>query len=110
MLVTSRYQGYEGKVDLAPEFVRFEVQPLDEVQAGTFVHRWFRVAYERLDLEPDAAKEKARRLPKARCLRPQSRRLVRRMFRFRATQGPLSASRIPPACPAGFVRWAEWLA
>ena len=62
VLVTSRYQGYEGKVDLGETFVRFEVQPLDEVQAGTFVHTWFRVAYDRLELEPDAAKEKARSL------------------------------------------------
>jgi formylglycine-generating enzyme required for sulfatase activity len=49
-------------VDLGETFVRFEVQPLDEVQAGTFVYTWFRVAYERLELTPDAAKEKARAL------------------------------------------------
>ena len=64
ILVTSRYQGYEGKVDLGPEFVRFEVQPLEPAQAGLFVHTWYRVAYERLGLDRDAAQDKSRSLVK----------------------------------------------
>ena len=59
VVVTSRYQGYEGKVDLGEGFLRFEVQPLDKLTAGQFVHKWFRVVYGCLGLAKDAAEKKA---------------------------------------------------
>jgi hypothetical protein len=62
VLVTSRYQGYEGKVELGLAFVRFEVQPLDAAQAGSLVHTWFRVAYQRLGLDRLATVDKSRSL------------------------------------------------
>jgi len=62
VMVTGRYQGIEGKVDLGPEFVRFEVQPLDDAQSGTFVHSWFRAAYQAIGLDRNAAQEKSRSL------------------------------------------------
>ena len=38
------------------------MQPLDDAQSGTFVHTWFRVAYQRLGLDREAAREKGRSL------------------------------------------------
>ncbi|MCC7373430.1 MAG: SIR2 family protein [Verrucomicrobiales bacterium] len=49
VLVTSRYQGYQGKVDLGPEFCRFHVQPLSAEQSAEFVRRWYQTVYRRLN-------------------------------------------------------------
>ena len=47
-LVTSRYQGYQGPVDLGPAFCQFHVKPLDETQVGEFVDHWYRAVFQRL--------------------------------------------------------------
>ncbi len=62
VLVTGRYQGIEGKVEVGDDFTRFEVQPLDDGQAGDFVQTWFRVAYQRLGLDRKDAQQKSHAL------------------------------------------------
>jgi formylglycine-generating enzyme required for sulfatase activity len=47
-LVTSRYSGYQGRVDLGPGFCQFHVKPLDEPQVAEFVDHWYRAVYQRL--------------------------------------------------------------
>lgn len=47
-LVTSRYQGYQGDVDLGPAFCEFHVRPLDAEQVAEFVACWYRTVYGRL--------------------------------------------------------------
>ncbi len=46
--VTSRYSGYQGRVDLGPGFCQFHVKPLDEPQVAEFVDHWYRAVYQRL--------------------------------------------------------------
>jgi formylglycine-generating enzyme required for sulfatase activity/predicted phosphodiesterase len=47
-LVTSRYSGYQGRVDLGPGFCQFHVKPLDEPQVAEFVDHWYRAVFQRL--------------------------------------------------------------
>ena len=47
-LVTSRYQGYQGRVDLGPAFCQFHVQPLKEPQVTDFVEHWYRAVCRKL--------------------------------------------------------------
>lgn len=62
VLVTARYQGIEDKVEMSEDFLRFEVQPLDDGQTADFVHTWFRVAYQRLGRDREEAGSKSRAL------------------------------------------------
>jgi len=43
--VTSRYQGYQGRVDLGPAFCQFHVKPLNETQVAEFVDHWYRAVF-----------------------------------------------------------------
>jgi formylglycine-generating enzyme required for sulfatase activity/predicted phosphodiesterase len=47
-LVTSRYSGYQGRVELGAGFSHFHVKPLSETQVAEFVERWYRTVYQRL--------------------------------------------------------------
>ncbi|MCX6916318.1 MAG: dsDNA nuclease domain-containing protein, partial [Verrucomicrobia bacterium] len=47
-LVTSRYQGYQGDVDLGPDFLHVHLQPLNEGQVTDFVNHWYEAVYRRL--------------------------------------------------------------
>lgn len=47
-LVTSRYQGYQGPVNLGPSFCQFQVRPLDAPQVAEFVAHWYRAVFRRL--------------------------------------------------------------
>lgn len=47
-LVTSRYQGYQGRVDLGPAFCQFHVKPLNPEQVAEFVDHWYRAVYRKL--------------------------------------------------------------
>jgi len=47
-LVTSRYQGYQGPVDLGADFCEFHVKPLEVDQSAQFVECWYRAVYGRL--------------------------------------------------------------
>jgi formylglycine-generating enzyme required for sulfatase activity/predicted phosphodiesterase len=47
-LVTSRYQGYQGKVDLGPGFCQFHVKPLNPEQVAEFVDHWYRSVFQKL--------------------------------------------------------------
>ena len=47
-LVTSRYQGYQGQVNLGPSFCQFQVRPLDTAQVADFVAHWYRAVFRRL--------------------------------------------------------------
>ncbi len=59
-LVTSRYQGYQGKVDLGSKFMQFNVQPLAPDQIRKFVEQWFQTAYRIIFINKlDTANEKA---------------------------------------------------
>ncbi len=57
-LVTSRYSGYQGRVELGAGFSHFHVKPLNETQVTEFVERWYRTVYRRLH-GPDANFEEA---------------------------------------------------
>lgn len=48
ILVTSRYQGYQGRVDLGSDFCQFHVQPLQPDQSSEFVRRWYKTVLRRL--------------------------------------------------------------
>jgi hypothetical protein len=48
ILVTSRYQGYQGRVDLGSDFCQFHVQPLQPDQSSEFVRRWYKTVSRRL--------------------------------------------------------------
>ena len=57
-LVTSRYQGYQGKVNLGASFCQFQVRPLTTEQVREFVAHWYRAVFRRLQKEEaDAAVE-----------------------------------------------------
>ena len=58
-LVTSRYQGYQGKVDLGPAFCQFHVKPLNSQQGTDFVDHWYRTVYRKLHGPGEATEEKA---------------------------------------------------
>ncbi len=58
-LITSRYQGYQGRVDLGPAFCQFHVKPLDPDQVAEFVDHWYRAVCRKLYGPGDAAEEKA---------------------------------------------------
>lgn len=47
-LVTCRFSGYQGPIDLGPRFCTFHVQPLDEAQVRSFVECWHRAVMQRL--------------------------------------------------------------
>ncbi len=47
-LVTSRYHGYQGRVDLGPGFCQFHVKPLNETQVAEFVDHWYRTVCRRI--------------------------------------------------------------
>ena len=55
-LVTSRYQGYQGRVDLGPAFCQFQLKPLNSVQIADFVDHWYRTVF-RVLLGPGADTE-----------------------------------------------------
>ena len=59
-LVTSRYQGYQGRVDLGPAFCQFHVQPLKEPQVKEFVEHWYRAVCGKLHGADAVGEEKAR--------------------------------------------------
>jgi len=48
ILVTSRYQGYQGRVDLGADFCQFHVQPLQPDQSSEFIRRWYKTVSRRL--------------------------------------------------------------
>ena len=48
VLVTSRYQGYQGRVNLGPSFCQFQVRPLDAAQVAEFVAHWYHAVFRRL--------------------------------------------------------------
>ena len=58
-LVTSRYQGYQGPVDLGPAFCQFHVQPLKAPQVEAFVAHWYRAVCRKLYGAAEATEEKA---------------------------------------------------
>ena len=58
-LVTSRYQGYQGKVSLGPSFCRFQVKPLTPEQVGEFVEHWYGAVFRRLHGDGPEVGEKA---------------------------------------------------
>jgi formylglycine-generating enzyme required for sulfatase activity len=58
-LVTSRYQGYQGPVNLGPAFCQFHVRPLDSGQVAEFVDHLYRAVCRRLHGPGDATEEKA---------------------------------------------------
>ncbi len=58
-LVTSRYQGYQGDVDLGPAFCEFHVRPLDTEQVTEFVACWYRTVYGRLHGDDPAKQAEA---------------------------------------------------
>ena len=58
-LVTSRYQGYQGKVNLGPSFCQFQVEPLTEPQVREFVEHWYGAVFRRLHGEGAEVAEKA---------------------------------------------------
>ena len=58
-LVTSRYQGYQGRVDLGPAFCQFHVKPLTPEQAAEFVDHWYHAVCRKLHGAGKVAEEKA---------------------------------------------------
>jgi formylglycine-generating enzyme required for sulfatase activity/predicted phosphodiesterase len=58
-LVTSRYQGYQGRVDLGPAFCQFHVKPLNPDQVAAFVDHWYRCVCRKLHGPGEAAEEMA---------------------------------------------------
>jgi hypothetical protein len=58
-LVTSRYQGYQGRVDLGPAFCQFHVKPLNPEQVAEFVDHWYRAVCRKLHGAGEATEEKA---------------------------------------------------
>jgi len=58
-LVTSRYQGYQGRVDLGPAFCQFHVKPLTPEQVAEFVDHWYRAVCRKLHGHGEATEEKA---------------------------------------------------
>jgi formylglycine-generating enzyme required for sulfatase activity/predicted phosphodiesterase len=58
-LVTSRYQGYQGPVDLGPAFCQFHVKPLNPEQVAEFVDHWYRAVCRKLHGAGDATDERA---------------------------------------------------
>ena len=59
ILVTSRYQGYQGRVDLGPAFCLFHVKPLNEQQVTEFVDHWYRAVCRRIHGTGKATEERA---------------------------------------------------
>jgi hypothetical protein len=59
VLVTSRFQGYQGPVELGAAFCEFHVQPLNQAQAAEFVSRWYAAVFRRLYGGEAAIGEKA---------------------------------------------------
>jgi formylglycine-generating enzyme required for sulfatase activity/predicted phosphodiesterase len=57
-LVTSRYQGYQGRVDLGPAFCQFHVKPLTPEQVAGFVDHWYRAVCRKLHGPGDDTEEK----------------------------------------------------
>jgi formylglycine-generating enzyme required for sulfatase activity len=57
--VTSRYQGYQGRVDLGPAFCQFHVKPLNEQQVTEFVDHWYRAVCRNLHGAGDAIEKMA---------------------------------------------------
>ena len=57
--VTSRYQGYLGRVDLGPAFLQFHVKPLNSGQMADFVDHWYRTVYRKLQGAEPAVEKKA---------------------------------------------------
>ena len=47
-LVTCRFSGYKGPIDLGPRFCTFHVQPLDDTQVRIFVECWHKAVMQRL--------------------------------------------------------------
>ena len=58
-LVTSRYQGYQGEVDLGPGFLQVHLKPLNEAQVTDFVGHWYETVYRRLHPDSAAAQQAA---------------------------------------------------
>lgn len=58
-LVTSRYQGVQGRVDLGPAFCRFHVKPLNETQVAEFVSHWYHCVLQKLHGQDADIAEKA---------------------------------------------------
>jgi formylglycine-generating enzyme required for sulfatase activity len=58
-LVTSRYQGYQGRVDLGPAFCQFHVKPLNQQQVTEFVDHWYRAVCRRIHGAGAATEERA---------------------------------------------------
>ena len=58
-LVTSRYQGYQGRVDLGPAFCQFHVKPLNPDQVAEFVDHWYRAVCRKLHGAGAATEERA---------------------------------------------------
>jgi formylglycine-generating enzyme required for sulfatase activity len=58
-LVTSRYQGYQGRVDLGPSFCQFHVKPLSPEQVAAFVDHWYRAVCRKLSGPGDATEDRA---------------------------------------------------
>jgi len=59
-LVTSRYQGYQGRVDLGPAFCQFHVKPLNPEQVAAFVDHWYRAVCRKLHGAGEATEELAK--------------------------------------------------
>ena len=58
-LVTSRYQGYQGRVDLGPAFCQFHVKPLNPEQVAAFVDHWYRAVCHKLHGPGETIEERA---------------------------------------------------
>ena len=64
-LVTSRYQGYQGRVDLGPAFCQFHVKPLNSEQVAGFVEHWYRAVCRKLHGPGEGTEERAAGLIKS---------------------------------------------
>ncbi|MCP5517114.1 MAG: SUMF1/EgtB/PvdO family nonheme iron enzyme [Verrucomicrobiales bacterium] len=58
-LVTSRYTGYQGDVNLQPGFSVFHVRPLENDQSADFVDHWYRAVHGRLHADDPEALARA---------------------------------------------------
>lgn len=53
-VVSSRYAGYSGPVELGPGFLELHVQPLDDPKVEVFIHKWFTIVQQPSTLDGTA--------------------------------------------------------
>jgi formylglycine-generating enzyme required for sulfatase activity len=68
-LITCRFQGFSVRIEnqnetktLLPQFLEFDVRPLDNDQINNFIKKWYRTAYVQLGLTAGPAADNAEKL------------------------------------------------